>query len=143
MLNGWHLWLTSLTWDEVATLLLGMSLLDGPRYCVATAITCIYDWVCGIKRSLFSKQPEADFSHCPSVCVMVVGLNEGSGLGATIESIIGTYPRLEIMVVDDGSDDDMAEVGLAYASQHREMSFSTVARWQIVGSEHRGDSYNG
>ena len=94
MLNGWHLWLTSLTWDEVATLLLGMSLLDGPRYCVATALTCIYDWVFGIWRSLFSKQPEADFSHCTSVCVMVVGLNEGSGLGATIESIIGTYPRL-------------------------------------------------
>jgi biofilm PGA synthesis N-glycosyltransferase PgaC len=118
MLNGWHLWLTSLTWDEVALLLLGMSLLDGPRYCVATAITCIYDWMCGIKRSLFSNQPEAEFSHCPSVCVMVVGLNEGSGLGATIESIIGTYPRLEIVVVDDGSDDDMAEVGRAYASQH-------------------------
>ncbi|MGZ0173327.1 MAG: glycosyltransferase family 2 protein [Planctomycetales bacterium] len=99
-------------------LLLGMSLLDGPRYCVATAVTCIYDWVCGIWRSLVSKQPEAEFSHCPSVCVMVVGLNEGSGLAATIESIIGTCPRLEIVVVDDGSDDNMAEVGRAYASQH-------------------------
>ncbi|MGZ0167814.1 MAG: glycosyltransferase family 2 protein, partial [Planctomycetales bacterium] len=95
-----------------------MTLLDGPRYCVATAITCIYDWVRGIKRSLSSKQPEVEFSHCPSVCVMVVGLNEGSGLGATIESIIGTYPRVEIVVVDDGSNDDMAEVGRAFASQH-------------------------
>ena len=45
-------------------------------------------------------------------------MNEGDTLAGTIESIVGTYPRLEIVVVDDGSDDQMTEVARECAKQY-------------------------
>lgn len=122
MLNDWMYWLSLRTWDEWLLLLIGLVLLDGPRYCVCTTVFCLYDWVKNTGRSVFSRSPEADFSQCPTLCVAIVGLNEGTTLAATIESALGSYPRLEIVVVDDGSDDDMAEVGRAYAAQHQNVT---------------------
>lgn len=50
----------------------------------------------------------------PSVSVVVPAYNESAGIAATIRSLVATdYPGLEILVVDDGSDDDTAAVASA------------------------------
>ena len=50
----------------------------------------------------------------PSVSVVVPAYNEAAGIGGTLRSLVATgYPDLEIIVVDDGSDDDTAEAASA------------------------------
>ena len=53
--------------------------------------------------------PSNQYTHCPSVCVILAGYNEAENLEATIASIWHQYPRLEVIVVDDGSKDGMAD----------------------------------
>lgn len=55
---------------------------------------------------------------CPSVSLIVAGLNEGSSLRGTLDRLWGTYPILQIIIVDDGSTDNMASVARQFASEH-------------------------
>ncbi|MFQ5646365.1 MAG: glycosyltransferase [bacterium] len=56
----------------------------------------------------------------PGVSVLIPGYNEEETIGYTIESLLnGHYPNLEIVVVDDGSDDRMEEVCRPYARSGR------------------------
>jgi cellulose synthase/poly-beta-1,6-N-acetylglucosamine synthase-like glycosyltransferase/peptidoglycan/xylan/chitin deacetylase (PgdA/CDA1 family)/spore germination protein YaaH len=53
----------------------------------------------------------------PLVTVIVPAFNEGKVITATLRSILAsTYRNLEILVVDDGSTDDTADVVLAFAA---------------------------
>jgi len=66
-----------------------------------------------------ARQPEkkrpADFE--PLVTMLVPAYNEGMVIARTISSILGAgYQRVEIMVVDDGSTDDTADVVRAIAA---------------------------
>lgn len=55
----------------------------------------------------------------PSVSVIVPAYNEGVVLEHCLDSLLATsYPRTEIIVVDDGSTDDTAEVLAAVARRH-------------------------
>ncbi|HXG09518.1 MAG TPA: glycosyltransferase family 2 protein [Gemmataceae bacterium] len=58
------------------------------------------------------------YSYCPSVCVILAGHNEAEVVGSTLASVWGSYPRLQIIVVDDGSTDGMADVARRFARQH-------------------------
>lgn len=52
----------------------------------------------------------------PSVSVVVPAYNESAGIAGTLRSLVATgYPDLEVIVVDDGSDDDTAEVASSLA----------------------------
>ncbi len=52
-----------------------------------------------------------DADELPLVSVVVPAHNESAGIAGTIRSLLGTrYPRLEIVVVDDGSTDDTFSV---------------------------------
>jgi glycosyltransferase involved in cell wall biosynthesis len=65
------------------------------------------------------RTPEpARYAHCPSICVVIAGLNEAGTVGHTLRSLHGTYPRMEVMVVDDGSSDGMADVAREFAESH-------------------------
>lgn len=93
-------------------------LFDGLRYTVSMGGMVLFDCIRDSWRSLLGKKFPPDFSYCPSVAVMIVGLNEGDTIEHALESIYGTYPRMEIFVVDDGSTDGMAEKALRFARKH-------------------------
>lgn len=120
MLNDWIHWLSLRTWDEFCCLLIGLVLLDGPRYCVLTTLMCLADWTRDTIRGTRLREPE--YTHCPSVCALIAGLNEAESIPATIESLLGSYPRLEIIVVDDGSNDGMTDAVRPYARQYDNIS---------------------
>ncbi len=61
-----------------------------------------------------------DDSDLPLVSVVIPSYNSAATLAATLDSVIGqTWPRLEIIVVDDGSTDDTAQVLARYAPRVR------------------------
>jgi len=68
--------------------------------------------------------------YCPSVCVILAGYNEGQSVVKAIESLVGSYPRLEIIVVDDGSLDDMHDWARPYGTSHDEVL--------VLGRKERG-----
>lgn len=118
MLTDWFHWLTALRFDELAVILGVLLFVDGTRYaccslCMATfdVIHVLLNWMCGV-------QPVAGYSQCPSVCVLLVGHNEGDTIAEALNSMWGLYPRLEMIVVDDGSTDGMAEIARRFASTH-------------------------
>jgi glycosyltransferase involved in cell wall biosynthesis len=59
-------------------------------------------------------------SDLPLVSVVIPSYNSAATLPATLDSVLAqTYPRIEIIVVDDGSADDTAEVLARYAPRVR------------------------
>jgi glycosyltransferase involved in cell wall biosynthesis len=52
------------------------------------------------------------------VGVVIAGFNEAETIEGTLRTLWGTYPRLEIVVIDDGSHDKMAAVARRFARTH-------------------------
>jgi cellulose synthase/poly-beta-1,6-N-acetylglucosamine synthase-like glycosyltransferase len=98
--------------------LLGLLLTDGPRYALSKLVLCLWDCGRDSWRWLLGTAPVRDFAYCPSVGVVIAGHNEAETIEATLRTLWGTYPRLEIIVVDDGSTDDMAAVARRFARSH-------------------------
>ena len=90
---------------------------DGVRYSIATGAMVLYDALIGVCNTLTGQTEEEDW-YCPSVAVMIVGLNEGDTIRHALESVYGTYPNMELYVVDDGSTDDMAANAAEFAKTH-------------------------
>lgn len=119
MLNEWTHWLSSLHPDQIAWLLLPMLLFDAPRYAVAVVGMWGYDVIRGSYDSIRGRGSSRTYEYCPTVSVVIAGLNEGKHVDQTLRSCWGTYPNLDIIVVDDGSTDDMAAVASDFARQHQ------------------------
>lgn len=94
-----------------------MAIWDGCAYVIG--------WLMG------TNQPR-NYDYCPSVAVMIVGLNEGETIEHALRSIYGTYPNLEIYVVDDGSTDGMAEKAENFARHNPGI---TVLRRKLRGGK--------
>lgn len=118
MLSDWSHWISSLNADQVIWALIPILLLDGPRYTLGALAVWIWDFVSDISRLLAGRQRPEPFAHCPSVCVIVAGLNEAETLPHTLTSVWNSYPRMEIIVVDDGSTDGMARAATDFADRH-------------------------
>lgn len=58
-------------------------------------------------------------SYQPTVSVIIAGYNEAETVAETIQSVIPLYPNLQIIVVDDGSTDAMADVANQVAARHK------------------------
>ena len=54
----------------------------------------------------------ADYDH-PSVTILLPAYNEGPSIGSTIERLMELHPGFEVLVVDDGSSDDTAQIAAA------------------------------
>jgi len=122
VLTDWIHWLTCLHPDQLVAVLGALLFIDTPRYGLSKLVMCMWDmgrdfccWVRGV-----SEIPE--HTYCPSVCVVIAGYNEEKNIGAPLQSIWGTYPRLEIIVVDDGSTDRMVDAAHRFASHHAGVS---------------------
>ena len=109
MLIDWIHWISSLHLEELLLVFFGVLFVDGPRYALIQVMVFLWDFVTGGYRWLRGAR-DTSYDHCPSVCVILAGYNESDTIDATLRSIWGSYPRLEIIVVDDGSEDAMYSV---------------------------------
>ena len=58
-------------------------------------------------------------THWPFVSVLVPGFNEAPTIQATLRSLLAMdYPQFEVLVIDDGSTDGMADMARALAGRH-------------------------
>src|SRR5260370_41456817 len=101
VLTNWTHWLSSLHPDQLLVFLLGLLLTDTPRYALSKLLLCLWDcgsvaW-CWLRGAL---RPPA-FTYCPSVGVVIAGFNEADTIEGTLRTLWGTYPRLEIVVIDN------------------------------------------
>ena len=78
----------------------------------------LYDALIGVWELITGVEEEEEDWYCPTVAVMIVGLNEGDTIAHALESVYGTYPKMELFVVDDGSTDDMAANAAEFAKTH-------------------------
>ncbi len=118
MLTDWTHWLSCLHPEQILSLLLGLLLLDGPRYALSRIVLVGVDFVRDGCRRLTGRTEPRDYSCCPSVCVLLPGYNEAETIGHTLRGLWGTYPRMSIIVVDDGSTDGMFQVAYEFAQTH-------------------------
>jgi cellulose synthase/poly-beta-1,6-N-acetylglucosamine synthase-like glycosyltransferase len=116
VLTDWIHWLSCRHWDQLFLCLTGLLLTDAPRYALTKIVLCMRDWLRGTCR--LGRQTAEPFAHCPTVCAIIAGYNEADTIASTLGSVWGTYPRLEIIVVDDGSKDAMAANARRFASNH-------------------------
>ncbi len=113
MWTDWIHWLSSIAPDELLLIVLPLLCFDGVRYCFASIAMCLWDTASGSLG-----RAEAQLEHLPEVCVILAGLNEAETIVSTLESVWGSYPNLEIVVVDDGSSDGMADLAREFAETH-------------------------
>lgn len=118
MLTDWIHWLSSLNPDILLATFIGLLLIDGPRYALSKILMCLWDCGHDCWQWLRGQEPEPGDRYCPSVCVIIPGYNEADSIAGTLASVWGSYPRLEIMVVDDGSTDGTAAVARHFGQRH-------------------------
>jgi len=104
MLIDFVQWTCALNPDEIWILVSSFLLADGCRYALVQWAVCLWDTA---KEGLGSLQTSANQQthYCPSVCVILTGYNEQENIEANLHSLWGSYPKLEIIMVDDGSTD--------------------------------------
>ena len=117
-LFDWLRWLSSLRLDELMAIVGGLLILDAPRYALSAVAVTFWEWGKLVWPSSRARAREPRFTYCPSVSVLLVGHNEADTVCATLASVWGTYPKLEIIVVDDGSSDGMSDVAQQFAQKH-------------------------
>lgn len=104
--------------DELAFVLGVLLMVDAPRYALTAVGMAMYDLVRnGFKRQLPGPHSNA-YDYLPSVGVVIAGHNEGPTICRTLSSVWGQYPNLEIIVVDDGSQDNMFDEANRFAALH-------------------------
>jgi len=117
MLEYWYHWIRGHHLIELITLMAGFMLLDGPRYAVARVVVLAVDVGYHAWQTLTGRVM-TEFTECPSLSVIVAGYNEGETVYGTLKSLYGSYPWLQLIVVDDGSTDDMRQVAERFAAAH-------------------------
>jgi glycosyltransferase involved in cell wall biosynthesis len=75
----------------------------------------------------------------PLVTVVIPCYNQGRFLGEAIESVLSqSYSDFEIIVVDDGSTDDTAQVASRYEEVHEEVRLIRQENRGLAGARNRG-----
>lgn len=131
-IQEWYQWVRSLHSDEWIWMLAPILLMDAPRYALGSLAVWLCDFSGQVWNTLWGRSNDRHFDFQPRCCAIVAGLNEASSLGKTLQSLAGSYPNLQIVVVDDGSTDGMAEVACEFAKVHEN---TTVVRKPTRGGK--------
>ena len=118
MFTDWTHWLSSLSPEELLALFCALFLVDAPRYALSKLCILIWDMGGAVWAWLRGLPDQEQYSYCPPICVVLVGYNEAETVEATLQSIWSTYPKMEIVVVDDGSQDRMSDVARRFGKAH-------------------------
>jgi len=85
-----------------------------PRYYLPLVVLLITRRLGLPRRDLDAE--EAFLARGPRVSVVIAGRNEAATIGSAIESLLDqNYPNLEIIIVDDSSEDEMYDIVCRYA----------------------------
>lgn len=98
-------------------------------------------------RSTRAGKPAA--ADWPFVSILVPGFNEAPTIQATIRTLLAIdYPHFEVLVLDDGSTDGMADVARAYEGKHgpgecRVLTKPNGGKWSALnfGLQHARGEY--
>ena len=78
-------------------------------------------------------------SDMPLVSVVIPCYNQASFLKETIESVLkSTYPKIEIIIVNDGSTDHSLQVALKAASTHQQIDVIDQENSEVAAARNNG-----
>lgn len=117
-----------MTRDELVWLFVPILAFDGARYCLPAICVWIYDVVARCLATLRGTPQVEPFTFAPSVSLIIAGLNEADCLEKTLRRMWGSYPRLQVIVVDDGSTDGMSVVANDFGKDHAGLIVVTKKR---------------
>lgn len=115
-------WLSGFSWEQYLLTFSGMLLLDGPRYLFMNILIVFWEFF-----GSFWKKPNQP-AYLPTVTILIPGLNESATIVQCLESLYGSYPFLQIIVIDDGSTDGMFELASNFAQTHKDVIVLKRAR---------------
>jgi cellulose synthase/poly-beta-1,6-N-acetylglucosamine synthase-like glycosyltransferase len=118
MFSDWMFWISSIRPNEWVLLLLPLFLFDAPRYAVTATAVWLYDFAERAFEWAFGRERVEQFDYAPGITVIIAGLNEGRSIEKGLSRLWGSYPVLQIVVVDDGSSDQMSQVANEFARSH-------------------------
>lgn len=118
MLTNWCFWVCSLRPDELILVLGVLLLVDAPRYAYSVLGMAIWDIAKSLKTGRLPGPGMVDFDYEPSVSVVVAGHNEADTIVETMQSVMTNYDAVQLIVVDDGSTDGMAEQARNFAESN-------------------------
>lgn len=105
-------WLSGFTWEQYFLTFSGMLLLDGPRYLFANTLIIFWEFFASFRKK--KKVP----AYLPSVTILIPCLNEQDTIYQCLESLYGSYPYLQLIVIDDGSKDNTFQLANQFAQKH-------------------------
>jgi len=115
MLTEWAYWVANMRPDELLLILGVLLLVDAPRYAYSVLIMGFYDCLVFPFTGKLPGPHEGEYTYLPSVSVVIAGYNEADTVAETMRSAWDRYPKIELIVVDDGSTDGMAEAAQEFA----------------------------
>lgn len=118
MFVDWTYWLSARHPEQLLALLWALLLIDGPRYALSLLLLCMVDIARASWRWAREIPNEARFTCCPSVSLIISVYNGEHDLEAPLLSAWKSYPKLEIIVVDDGSTDGTFAAAQRFARSH-------------------------
>jgi cellulose synthase/poly-beta-1,6-N-acetylglucosamine synthase-like glycosyltransferase len=87
----------------------------------------LYYWR-GLERLRRLPTPQKDEQITP-ISVLVPARNEAENITACLDSLAAQdYPAFEVIVIDDGSDDDTAKISAAFAARHANFHLLRIDR---------------
>jgi len=118
MLIEWVNWVRGLRVDELLMILGIVLCIDAPRYAYGSVLMVFWDVICYFRTGKLLGPHEGAYEFCPPVSVIIAGFNEGDTIADTMASVWDRYPDVQLIVVDDGSTDGMAQAAQAFADEH-------------------------
>lgn len=126
MLVEWYYWVCSLRPDELLLVMGFLLLVDAPRYAYSVLAMAAWDIMKMFRTGRLPGPGADDHGYRPTVSAVVAGHNEADTIVETMKSVMANYPDIELIVVDDGSTDDMAARARAYAAGRKRITVLRV-----------------